>query len=784
MNHYSSRACLLSGVAAVGLLTLGSTPALAAAAAAGPVALQEVVVTAQKRAQNLQEVPISITAIDQETIKANRVSDVRDLNALAPNVTVRSGVGGNNIPSYTIRGLYAQAAAPGTDKGVSLYLDGVYMGNALGSIFQLADIDQIEILKGPQGTLFGRNSTGGAISISTRNPTGVFGVEQGFTAGNYNQFNSKTRIDFPAWGGLSASVTYMHSQRDGDVKNLGAGTKWNFGPATGGRIGVLTSPSRLGDENSDAVQIGLRYEVNDHLSFNYKYDYTNAQHTPEAEGTVALNLDVAGLGAGAPLYAALFATQPNKAILTPISTTRPDAVNNWISLPGFTRVEGHNLTTNLKVNDNLSVKNILSYRWVHSFGSQQLDGYGGMVDSFAIAPALAGLVGQPMVLYSNLTLQSERQWSDETIINFDSKRLHVTGGYIHFSNHIKNGVPGLGQSLGAGGGVAGLGIYPGFVLTGVATQMSRYNVSSDAFYAQPEFHITDKLDFVVGYRITMDRKTEHFRTSIPFFDSTYSKNRPTYSVGLNYKAMDNIFTYAKYSTGYISGGSVSGLAYKPELSTSYEAGVKTDFFDKRLRSNLALFSVEYLNEQASATGRAIGNPLLALIIINAYDAKAKGFEWENTAMPIEGLTLTANIGWADTKISNQNPALGPASQSRPSFRPKWTGDFAAQYEVRDMPGNSRLTARVDANYRSTEFVTPYLNTPQILASQTVGPAWLVNARLALADLKVANATAEVALWGRNLTDDKRITFGAPFPWFATGMYERARTYGVDVNFKF
>jgi len=805
MIQQNLRARLLAGSAVIGLITLGATPTLAAGAA-GPVALQEVVVTAQKRAQNLQEVPVSVTAFDQETLKANRVNDVRDLNAIAPNVTVRSGPGGANIPSYTIRGLYAQAAASGSDKGVSLYLDGVYLGNALGSIFQLADIERIEILKGPQGTLFGRNSTGGAISITTRDPKGVFGVDQTFTAGNYNQFVSKTRVDFPAWGPLSASVAYMHSQRDGDTKNLGAGAKWDFTAATKGRIGVLTSPARLGDESSDAVQIGLHLDATEHLTFNYKYDYTNSKHTPEAEGVVARN-DLAALGGLGVYYAALLANQSpaTKAILTPVSTTRPDAVNNELSFEGSTRVEGHNFTTNFKVNDNISVKNIASYRRVRSFGTMELDGYGGLINTVAtpvnIAPGVTlpmqpGTLGAPMTSYANLVQASERQWSDEIIVNVDTRRAHVTGGYIHFSNDIKAGTAGLGQSLGLGDRtglgvgfpgltILSLGIYPGRVIPAVLTTgESTYNVTSDAFYVQPEFHITDKLDLVAGYRITMDRKTEHFRSGVAPLDSRYSKNRPTYLLGLNYKATDHIFAYAKYSTGYISGGSASSIAYKPEFSVSYEAGIKTDLFDGRLRSNLAVFSVDYTNAQQATTGRGIGHPELSIVLINAYDLKAKGFEWENMAAPMEGLTLTANVGYSQSDISNIAPQFAPFSQARPAFRPKWTGQVAAQYEVRDMPGDSRLILRVDGNYRSREYVNAFSNNALIASALTSPATWLINARVALADVKVANTKGEVALWVRNLTDNGRVTFGAPFPVFATGMYERARTYGVDVSFKF
>ena len=234
--------------------------------------LQEITVTAQRREQNLQSVPISVTALTQEDLTANRVADVLDLSAIAPNLTVRSGPGGSNLPSYSIRGLVARGTAPGQDKGISLYLDGVYLQNVIGSIADLADIERIEVLKGPQGTLFGRNATGGAISFITHDPSGTFSARQEFTAGNYNQFRSKTHVDLPAWGPLSASFSYVHSERRGDVRNLGAGTTWDFTRADSS-MGVRTSPRYLGDQDIDAGFGALKLDVADNLTFVLKLDY-------------------------------------------------------------------------------------------------------------------------------------------------------------------------------------------------------------------------------------------------------------------------------------------------------------------------------------------------------------------------------------------------------------------------------------------------------------------------------------------------------------------------------
>lgn len=158
----------------VAALTCFSNAAGAQEAEAGQK-LQDIVVTAQKREKNLQNVPVAITALSTDTLRANRITDVGQLSGLAPNLTARVSAGGSNIASFTMRGVTSYGSVPGSDKEISIYLDGVYISTAWASLFELPDVQRIEVLRGPQGTLFGRNATAGAISIVTRDPTGKLG---------------------------------------------------------------------------------------------------------------------------------------------------------------------------------------------------------------------------------------------------------------------------------------------------------------------------------------------------------------------------------------------------------------------------------------------------------------------------------------------------------------------------------------------------------------------------------------------------------------------------------
>ncbi|MGJ3627967.1 TonB-dependent receptor plug domain-containing protein [Sphingomonas sp. MMS24-JH45] len=193
--------------------------------------------------------PVSISALSPATLLANRVQDVTDLSAVTPSLAVRPAAGGSKIPQYSMRGIYTFGTAIGTDKGISLYIDGVYLQNVAGSVFEFADVERIEVLRGPQGTLFGRNSTGGAISVVTRDPTGEFGVRQDLSYGNYNQIRSRTRVNLPVSApSASRRPTCIRNRRG---RRTQPRRRHALGPAslaTGGRRGVLTSPGQLGDE--------------------------------------------------------------------------------------------------------------------------------------------------------------------------------------------------------------------------------------------------------------------------------------------------------------------------------------------------------------------------------------------------------------------------------------------------------------------------------------------------------------------------------------------------------
>ena len=371
-------------------------PAAAAAPAAAPAAdsgkqLEEVVVTAQRRSERLQNVGVSVTAITAQSLETHRVEQISDLNGMAPNVIVNPGITGQNNVTATIRGLASAPVAPGQSPAVAYYLDGVYLANLYGNLLDLADIQQIEVLKGPQGTLLGRSAVGGAISITTTNPVGEFHVTETLSGGNYNQFKNKTHVELPRMGPFTASFTYMHFQRTGDIKNTGAGVVWDLGPARNSlpyrgshHNDIFTSAKTLGDQDTNAFMGTVRFQPVDNFSLTYKFDYSHEDFTPSGIGV--LN---PALFPGFPEMGLFLGSQTGSAAILQGGLTRPTSINNNFAAPNTEVNSGHNLTLDWHANSVFEVKDIMSYRSNEMVDDVNFNGDSGLV----VTPTIIALMG-------------------------------------------------------------------------------------------------------------------------------------------------------------------------------------------------------------------------------------------------------------------------------------------------------------------------------------------------------------------------------------------------------
>lgn len=784
----------------------------------------DIIVTAQRRAENLQDVPIAVTALDASALQTNRIVDVRDLDGSAPNLTVRSIVGGSSLPSYSMRGSVSFGAALGADRSVALYVDGVYVGNGQGSIFDIGDIERIEVLRGPQGTLFGRNATGGAISVTTPQPTGTFGIKQTTTVGNYRQFRSVTHIDSPTFGPFSFAANFLHNERRGDIRNLGGGTTWDFTSVGGG---IRTSPDYLGGINANAATFTGKLDL-DRFNLVYRFEWSKSRATSNGQGIVYLS----------PTYQGIFNNQPDQTILTPVTNQRPDAVNNWAALPRRLESFSNSLISTFDISSNLSIKNIAAYRTTDLFAPfEQIDGAGGLRNTpstggvgapgtadilFGLACRPAGITAgncvfyQPISQNAPLNLQTSisigrfRQISDELQMNYSSKFMDFTAGLYYFQlKQVTDflGMEGVGLAKQKSGSFY---ISPNFV---PPNPLQRGNVGatdstvtsfSKAAYAQAEVHVSDQIDLIAGGRYTHDLKKGVDRTAYSqvnrisgtggVFPIYYKAGEFSYNLGVNYKINSDILVYAKYVTGFISGGQFASLVYDTEKARSLEAGVKADLFDRRLRFNLAAFTVDYDNLQFTTIGSNIGRPDLSQVLLNAGDARARGFEAEATVVPTFGLTLRGSVGYTDFKYKSLNPAITNGTYTfLVHERPKWTGNVSAQYEV-PIQDDLSLSMRVDGSYRSVSNGTQTVpgtvrgfsaaESERYIGAQKIPAYWLWNGRVALQGIQIGGLDSSLALWGRNIFDNKSVSQSPSLTFLISADYQRAATYGLDWTLKF
>ncbi|MDG2002737.1 MAG: TonB-dependent receptor [Novosphingobium sp.] len=757
-----------------------------------------IVVTAQKREQNLKDVPVAVTAISGDALVANRVTNVTDLSSLAPGVTVRTSAGGSQLPSFTIRGAVSYGVVPGSDKQVSIYLDGVYISAPRGSIFDLPDVQRIELLRGPQGTLFGRNATAGAVSISTRDPSGEIGAKFTGTVGNRNHYRIGASLDLPKFGPFSGYISYVKNHKRGDIRNVGAGMQWDrTASQTAFNRGVATSPEFLGNKDSDSFFAALKFETGDFKTV-YKFDRNDYDGSPEGTGYVAHNTAVPGIGA---FITALINSQPG-VIPTAPNGKRPKAVANSYVVPNKSYVEGHSVTSTYEVSDSVTIKNVAAYRTSQLWATSSLGGLSALTLTAQAAPFLgfpAFLVGTPFTVVSTQSQSRSKQWSDEFQVNYDSDFLTATAGLLWFHSKDWAGEPKLQ-------GTSFFGLHFGGVLQNTSYSTNFNKASSVAAYTQLEFHLTPQLDVILGGRITSTKKSGNvvagvnltMEEIIPF---TYKDTRPSYLIGVNYKPNDDILVYAKFSTAFVAGGSVGGVPFEPELAQSWEAGVKTELFDRKLRFNLALYYARYKNFQTAQSASFVpslvlaltGDPTLAsklgtIVVSQGGLVTAKGFEFDFTIAPTTGVTIGGSLSYDDTTFKNVSPLLLAATGGEwvPTYRPNWTGGLYGQYDTQPLFGDAYMTFRLDGNYQSKMLTASNQSrgayAPAILAE---GGYWLLNGRVALRDFEIGGAKAELGLWGKNLTDEGAKTFALEISGIISGAnYIPARSYGLDLTIEF
>jgi len=753
--------------------------------------VQDIVVTAQRREESLQKVPVAVTAIGAAQLQDLRVTSIKNIGALSPGLQI-STQGRQTVPIIIIRGISSGATNTAVDPKVGIYVDGVYVGRLVGSTFDLADVDRIEVLRGPQGTLFGRNATGGAISIITSAPTGKFGVKGTVSYGNYDAKRAKISIDLPAFGPFSAHISYLHDDIDGDIRNLVGGRTYDLSRRIPS-FGTLTAAKRLGGRNIDGVFVGVRGEFGN-LTADYRFDYTDARSV----GRGVQSFGILPADSLAPLLAPIIARQDRYGGITNISTERLDAVANASSLDR-TRTQGHSLTLTLRANDALTVKSISAYRRLDQDPSSfDLGASGGLLFTRAqflgLVTGNIGAVDNPAnapgpndSFFSMFNAYDSKQWqiSQETQFNLTLDTFDLTAGAFYYHEHT--------SSRNFLGTLAAFtdGVY--IPTTPVDRSLTRVKTSNDSFalYAQGTYHLTDQFDLTGGLRYSIDdRDTNILELSgamagalgVGEFKASFS--RLTYSAIATWRPSARITAYAKVSSAYVAGGVVNGTVFKPEDLTAYEIGLKTQLFDNRMRANLSVYQNDYKDLQTLTFQNGVST------YTNAGKARIRGFEAELEAVPVSGLTLSGNLAYTGFDYKSYILAgVQVADIASPVFMSKWTGRVSAAYSAPKFSNGAHVFARLDGSYRSGSHVSalPIRNPDGSLAAidrfNRVKGFWLVDGRIGIADIPLGGSLVSLSAFGQNLLDKSYWLNGQAVFQLVRGA-ERGRTYGIELGFQF
>ncbi len=701
-----------------GVALLCASPAFAQTANPAETEIDDntILVTAQFRQQSVQDTPIAITAISGDTLAARSLNSVADLGAAAPNVNLSeaTGIQGNAISAF-IRGIGQEAASFALEPGVGIYIDDIYYGTTFGAVMDLTDLERVEILRGPQGTLAGKNSLGGAIRLFSRRPDGDGGGFVEATYGSFNRMDARATANFTIAEDLFARFSVVRNSRDGYFSLL------DFGCANPGQGFVSDRPAgdceigREGGKNLTAFRAAVRYApAGSPFELNIVADVSrDRSDTLPAKLTAPLNPNVRSYVPGNPFAGVPF----DSRFLTPAgsytSYANGDPSGNYTTVFGFPYQVAPGIFTDEQENsaDAWGLAATIDYDLSDDLTLTSITGY-----REASGATVADVDGAPTSIIKSRIGRSHEQFTQELRLSGQiGDAVDFTVGSFYYNAHDIE--------------VQRIQI-PVFVYDFLTDDPS--DNRSIAGFAHVEYHATDDLTVIGGLRYTDDKKTYSFSRANPDgspigtvsigdmlpplnflivgldgLSSTFAGDRLDYRLGVNYRFSDQFMAYAQVATGY-KGGGVNPQPFvpdqvdpfNPETLTTYEVGFKSDLFDRRLRLNVAAFRSYYHDIQRvvyfcpESTSTACGQTK------NIADARYTGLEIEAFVEPVDGFTIDGSLAYLDAEYSRIIDAGSFVNLTdRPPFASEWQASVGAQYVV-DLGGSGSITPRVDWNYLS------------------------------------------------------------------------------------
>lgn len=624
--------------------------------------IEEITVTARKREEHIQDTPISIVGLSSEDIERRQIVNLADVAQHAPNVEFHAnGAGGSSSGQAFIRGVGQSDYFMTTDPGIGVYVDGVYLARSLGSILDLVDVDRIEILRGPQGTLYGKNTIGGAINIVSAKPdlSSASGRVEA-KIGRFDRIDVRGRAEIPLIDGVVAAKIAFSSRNSNGIGKR-----------------TLTGEEQ-GDENRDAVQAVVRWKMSDAADLTITADKTKTR-----EKFAAVHLEEIANGPLVGLYNAFVAPYDSRYIL-------PTRYDSAATGSNFNRSDIWGVSGTLEWDlDAATLKAITAYRRLKS--------------DFGTDPD-----GSPEILVDEQDSNRQNQFTQELQLSgsdLDNRLKWVLGAYYLRENASTTAIVDLYPAL-----------YQVIGLDLSRQVEARQVTKSYSAYGQASYALAAGLNATLGLRYTHEKKD--YDASLYLFQSgvflinptnrSKSWNAVSPRFGLDYRLNDNVMTYASVASGFKSGGfnGRSSTAneiqpYSPEKIWTYEAGVKSDWLDNRLRFNLSAYyndyrDIQFMLSTADPTGAQV------VIVGNAAKARVAGGEAELVAAPLPRLLLSASAGLIDAKFTSVAAGAQITKQSHFASTPKFSSSVSAQYGV-PIGEWGEFTLRGDYSYRSRIF---------------------------------------------------------------------------------
>lgn len=625
-----------------------------ATAQGSALALEEIVVTSRRVEETLQSAPLAVSAFTEESMAIRNADDILDLGDIAPNVSLEMNgnlSGSSAHPSVFIRGVGSKDFQSTDDAAVGIYLDGVYVARNVGNVLQLADLERAEILRGPQGTLFGRNTIGGAVNLISKKPYDTFGGKIDVTLGEDNQRVLKGSVNIPFSDTVFARFAAGSVQRDGHVKLVNYNDK------------------ALGNDDKTSFRAQLRFLPSDNVTVDFSADWSNIDENGAA--LITTNIDFTAGGAVQAVKAYNRDRSLNPAVCTnPADPGFADPANGCYGFHSLqdSRFESGAVTVDKQGNqiDPISEAEVSGYNlnieWALDWGTlTSITAYRAMESAFTREGD-----SSPHVVWQNWNeYYDQSQFSQEIQLagTAADDKLDWIGGVYYFNEEIE-------QAITVQGYACGFGPFARFGPCPAATppNIKEPDNTNIAGFFQGTYHLTDRAHLTLGLRYTDDEK-DHFFVSdiVPSspFTATQTSKEWTYHANLAYDFNDEVMGYFSVSNGFRSGGfpsrvlgnfpTLDGTQYDPEFVDVYEVGIKADLLDNRLRLNAAAFNTSYDDIQVSGTGLLGGNPVP--LIVNAGEATIRGIELELTAVISDNFLIDLTLGYLDANLNSVDPGV-------------------------------------------------------------------------------------------------------------------------------